>query len=206
MAKIIITAVKLIFAVLIFPIVIASTLSFVDHSTDFPPEFQDFFLWGILTFLLIFLFFYQFWGVYEFGQKITSSVFKFIAPFDHYAVQIIPFYFILVMLLFYVETALFKTHNYDHYFLFFAGFTITMHILLAAQDLQEQEKTTIKPTYLFWMGVIYTVNISLVVLFLDLNAGDFTFPKYFQSIADQSWAIYSSCWEMVSAFLLKMWK
>ena len=206
MANIILTTVKLIFAVLIFPLVIASTKSFVDHAADFPPEFQDFFVWGILTFLLIFLFFYQFWGVYEFGQRIISGVFKFIAPFDRYAVQIIPFYFILVMLLFYVETAFFKTHNFDHYFLYFAGFTIAMHILLAARDLQEQEKTAIKPTYLFWMGVIYIVNLCLIVLFLDLNSGDFTFPEYFRSMSDQAWTIYSYCGEKLSLFLLKMWK
>jgi hypothetical protein len=180
------TLIKFVLAVLLLPLVWACSTVLYEHVTDFPGAFGEFFLWGMLGFLLVFLFFYQFWGVYEFGQKITAGVFQFAAPLTRVIAYIVPFYLTFILLSFFVVRVFLDVDSYDHYFMFFAGFTFTLHILLTAQDLQEQEKALIKPSYLFMMMVVFIGLSCVVVLLFDLVFQDWTFSKFFQSVVSQS--------------------
>ena len=181
MGDFLIGLIKIFLATLLIPVVIASVLGFQNHLTTYPMEYQDFFLWGIMAFLLVFLFAYQFWGVYEFGQKIMGDIFKFSAPFNSIISYVLPFYFIIIMFLFYATTEFLGIKRYDPYFMFFSGFSLAMHTFLSAQDLQEQEKTPVKPSYLLTICVVVILNIVLMVLFMDLILGKWTFPAFFET-------------------------
>ena len=51
--------------------------------------------------------------------------------------------------------------------MFFAGFAFMMHVLLTAQDLQEQEKTFIKTTYLFTITTAFILTVLVTVLLFN---------------------------------------
>ena len=195
MGNFIITLGRFLLAILIAPIVIACAINFQSHLASYPGDYKEFFMWGAFAFLLTFLFLYQFWGVYEFGQKITNGIFKFLAPLDKLVAYFIPVYFTLIMVAFYITKIWFKIGKYTDYFIFFAGFALALHILLTAQNLQEEEKTPIKPSYLFLMNVTFIINIFIAVLLFDLIARDFTFPEFFKSIVNESTYIYITAFE-----------
>lgn len=192
------TLIKFILAILLLPVVWACGTVLYGHITEFPGSYGEFFLWGMLGFLLFFLFFYQFWGVYEFGQKITSGLFQFATPLTRVMAYTVPFYLTVILLAFFAVKVFLDINSYDHYFMFFAGFTFTLHILLTAQDLQEQEKALIKPAYLFMMMVAFIGLTCVVVLLFDLAFQKWTFPEFFQSVVSESWDnYYLTCKKML---------
>ncbi len=185
------TIIKIGLTVLILPIVWACGVVFHGHIVSLPGSSGDFFLWGMFGFLMLFLFFYQFWGVYEFGQKITTGMFQFTFPVGKILVLIVPFYLTAILLLYYVLANLLGVKVVDHYFMFFAGFAFTMHILLTAQEMQQQEKTFIKPTYLFMIGIVTILMVFVTVLLFDLVFGKFMFPKFFETVSSEAWSNYA---------------
>ncbi|VAX37930.1 hypothetical protein MNBD_UNCLBAC01-414 [hydrothermal vent metagenome] len=190
MSNIFLTIIKSIFALLILPIIIASVTVVQGHFVHYPNIYQEFFFWGMLAFLITFLFLYQFWGFYEFGQKAMKTIFGFMSPLNRFMSTSIPFYFTVTMIAFWAIKNFFQTNNYDHHFIFFAGFALTMHILMTAQNLQEQEKTPIKPTYLFTISLSVLINILLSILLMDLASGRWTFPVFFNELIKQTQHTY----------------
>lgn len=182
MGNFVVSVIKFFFALALFPVTYASAVSFGHHLKTYPGAYQDFFIWGLLIFLVIFLFLYQFWGFYEFGQSAMNGIFKFIAPVNQVIARVFPFFMLLTLLVFYCVTTFGRTNRFDHYFMFFTGFTGAMHILLTAQDRQNQEQSPIKPNYLFLINLVAIVNISLLVLILDVILGKFTFNIFFGKV------------------------
>ena len=190
MGDALLNAVKFVLAVLLLPAVWACGAVFHEHITAFPRVYGDFFLWGVFGFLLLFLFFNPFWGVYELGQKITSGLFQFVSPVNRFIANVVPFYVTVILLIFYVTANFLDINSYDHYFIFFAGFSLMMHILLTAQDLQEQEKAFIKPAYLLTMTIVFILTLVVTVLLFDLVFKEFTFPEFVRSVMSDAWDIY----------------
>ena len=74
--------------------------------------------------------------------------------------------------------------------MFFSGFTLAMHILLLAQDLQDEEESYFKPSYFFRMSVYFIFCLCVVVLFFDLVTWNFTFPGFFMEIFEDARDMY----------------
>ena len=183
--------VKIVLTVLLLPVLWACGFVFHEHITSFPGAYGEFFLWGMFGFLMSFLFFYQFWGVYESGQKIMTNLFQFTFPIGKIIVRAVPFYLTVILLLYCAAVNLLGVKVSDHYFMFFAGFSFTMHVLLTAQDLQQQEKAFIKPAYLFVMGFVTVLMVFVTVLLFDLVFMEFTFPDFFRELSKEAWVNYS---------------
>ncbi len=188
-----ISLIKLIVAVVLIPIVFASVVCFKNNFGSFPSSYNEFFLWGASAFLLVFLFLYQFWGVFEFGQGIISGIFKFAVPADRIIARLLSFYLVFILLLFFFVHSVLGVNTQDHSFMFFSGFFFSMHILLVAQQMQDDEKTPIKPTYLFWMSIVVIFNICLVILCFDFILEQSTFIKTFKAVVIMSKGIYIDC-------------
>jgi len=182
--------VKFTAAVLLLPIVWASAVVFHQFIVDLPSGYGEFFFWGMFGFVLLFIFFFQFWGIYELGQNIVAGIFQFTAPANHFIAKVVPFYLTSILLLFYVTGNLLNVPSYDYYFMFFAGFSFTMHIFLTAQELQEQEKIFIKPTYLFIMMLALILLALITVLLFNLVIEEFTFPEFVRSVIGGTVDIY----------------
>jgi len=184
------TTLKFLASIVLLPIVWAAGMAFHQFINVLPGMDGDFFFWGMFGFTLIFLFFYQFWGVYEFGQRMVSGLLQFTAPANHFIAKVVPFYVTLILLLFYVIKHFLGADQYDHYFMFFAGFALTMHIFLTAQDLQENEKVFIKPTYLFTMMCAFILMMFFTILLFNLVLREFTFLNFVNSTLDDALGVY----------------
>lgn len=182
--------VKFVLSVLLLPVVWASSVTFHQYVNRLPGTDGDFFFWGMFSFACIFLFFYQFWGVYEFGQRMVSGSLQFTSPANHFIAKIVPFYVTLILLLFYAVKHFLNMDHYDHYFMYFAGFTLTMHVLLTAQELQETEKVFIKPAYLFTMVSAFILMIFFVVLLFNLILKEFTFLDFVGTMMSDALGVY----------------
>ncbi len=186
-----------VFLVLI-PVVIAISEAFVEHFDNLPSSLESFLLWGAIAFLITFLFVHSFRGVYNFGQKIIESIFKFLAPLDVYISGLIPFYTVLIVLVLFICDTYFNIAAYRHYFIFFIGFTAAMHLILMAQQFQEQEKSLFKPTYFLMVSIIFILNVMVAVLILGVLSDKFIFPDFMKSFGGKSWGIYTDIVKTIS--------
>ena len=186
---------KLLCAVLMLPILLSCVVNFRNHLAVYPSTYSEFFIWGVMGFLLIFLFLYQFWSVFDFGQMAMGQMAKLTAPLDGFISKMVSFYMILIVIAFYITIHFFKVDKYSHYFMFFAGFFSAMHILLTSQQLQEEEKMPIKPSYLLSMSIIFIFNIFIMVVSLDIITKSFTFPAFFNDVVSGAYQIYIDSWD-----------
>ena len=184
--------IKLIITILLIPVVYAVTMILDAHLGGYPSTFRTFLFWGAGSFVFFFLFVYQFWGLYEIGQKTMVNLFQFLAPFDKIFSYSVPFFTLLILLFHFAVKQLLDVDGMDPYLIYFAGFTLSMHILCTAQDLQGQEKYPIKPNYLFNMTFCYIVNIFILILLLDLVTGDVTFLDFFSEMAAKAGETYQT--------------
>jgi hypothetical protein len=190
---------KFVIFVLLLPVVIATAQAFAGYFQTLPSQLQEFLLWGCEAFLITFIFVHPFRGMYDFGQKIIESLFKFVSPLQIYAASLFPFYTLLILLALFICDRFLDLSAYKPYFYFFIGFTYTMHVILMAAQLQEQEKSLIKPTYFLMGSLILILNLILAVLFLNGLVAKFTFPDFFQAALNNAWNIYVDIFHKIAS-------
>ena len=197
MGKVLIHVFQFILAVLLAPILYTSIQNFSHYFSAYPDIYREFFYWGFLSFVVTYLFVFRPLVLHQFGQNVVSGLFKFVSPLDKFFSFILPFYVIIIFLLFYAIMILFKTTRLDHYFMFFAGFTFSMQLIFVAQELQEEENSTLKPSYLFIMSLVFILNIFLLTLLFDLILRRFTFPVFFQAMFEDARSIYEAVFHKI---------
>lgn len=181
---------RFLLSVVLLPIGIACTLAFKSHLGDLPANYEDFVLWGLFAVLLTFLFFAKFQTVFTFGQDAMSKVFQFFSPVERIMATIFPFYLMLVLIAFLIVHKFVGNYKFDHYFIFFASFFLGMHALVLAQELQEGEKSVLKPAYLFEYILFLFANITIFILFIDLIIGKWTYGEFFTGMVAHAKEIY----------------
>lgn len=181
MVKFILSFLKVILSIVLLPVSVAAILTLHTHLNTYPAILSVNFIYGAVSFVLVFLFLYQFWGFFELGYKVLTNLYQFAAPMDKWLAYATPIYTILVLLIFYIVRVLGKVDSLDQPFSFMAGFTLAMHVLVLAQELQNQEKTPLKPDYFLAINLIFILDIFLVILLMDLVFQKWTFPLFFES-------------------------
>lgn len=181
---------KIILAVVISPVVYSCALNFYDHLDVYPTSLIEFFRWGVFGFVLVFLFVYPFRYLYQFGQNVMTGIFKFLTPLDRAVARVVPFFTVVILASFYIAGKFFDITAYVHYFMFFAGFSMAMHILLLAQELQGEEASFIKSSYFLRMSVYFVLSVCMTVLLLDLAVWKWTFLKFFSAMFEDARDIY----------------
>ena len=198
MGKTILAVLKFVLGVLLLPVVWVIAVIFYHHVLGFPGTHGEFFIWGVFSYIMLFLFFHQFGGVYESGQKICSGFFQFTAPANGLIAKIVPFYLTLILLGFCVTTKFLKIDSYDHYFMFFSGFAFAMHTILTAQDLQFDQKMFLKPDYIFTGAIVFISLIFIAVLLFDLAFGELTVQVVARSVWKDALNIYYLMFEKLT--------
>lgn len=181
---------KIILAVVISPAVYSCALNFYDHLDVYPSSLIEFFRWGMFGFVLVFLFVHPFRQLYQFGQNVMTGIFKFLTPLDRAIARVVPFFTAVILASFYIAGKFFDITAHVHYFMFFAGFSLAMHILLLAQELQGEEASFIKSSYFLRMSVYFVLSVCMAVLLLDLAAWKWTFLKFFSAMFEDARDIY----------------
>lgn len=198
MAEGIFFVVKILVTVLLSPVVYSCAVNFFDHVDSQFTSYGDFFTSGVIGFVLVFLFLHRFGRVYRAAQAATASAFHFLAPLDRVLARLIPLYTTVILVtLFVVSKFTDKVGDYTHYFFFFAGFAFGMHILLVAQDIQEEETSFLKPSYLCQMTLYFILSCLLVVLLLDLAVWKFTLGDFILAVFDDARDVYLVAWHKI---------
>lgn len=190
MGEFMIISIKLVSAILLIPAVIATCTGFLHHLSSYPVFYEHNLMLGFAVFLFVYFFIYQCWGIYDFGQKIISNAFKFLAPVDRWLIYMVPFFLTVNMLLFYVVDVLLDVKNYGGMFMFLAGFFFAMHTLLSAHSMQEKESTILKPSYYFLIMVSFIFGVALLVLLMGLAHEKFTFIDFVVDVLQRMQKIY----------------
>jgi len=186
----IVAILKLVLFIVLFPLLCASVISFQDHLGTFANANQIGFYAGFTTFLITFIFIYQFWGVFELGQKIISGIFKILAPLDKILSSAVSFYLSFIVIVFFAVRRFLDIESYDQFFMFLMGFFFTMHIILTAQELKDNEKSPIKPSYLFYMSLIFIFNVFLLSSLLSILITDGEFLGFYGRLFNQAEDMY----------------
>ena len=127
---------------------------------------------------------------YELGQKLMQGILRFTAPLDIFVARLLPFYFVLFSIFSFVGIKFLDFDWLHETYQFIGGILLGMHVILTAQDLQEEEKSIVKPNYIFLMTIILTFNLFLAIFAFDLVLGEFTIDGYLQGVVDKVSVIY----------------
>lgn len=182
MANKIIGILKLIFAVLLLPVVIASSFGFAKEIVLLGKPLVDFFLWGIFAFLILYHLIWEPVIVYQKGQRVVEVIFKFFAPLVKIASFCLPIYTLLILIVYWLLSLVVASlKDFVNYFIILASFFLTMHIVFTAKTLKSREADFLKANYFFAVEFIYLISLCLIAGLLNIIFNGFSFLEFFRS-------------------------
>ena len=182
---------------LILPLTIASVLAFQNQILSIPAVQEQWFLWGVVIFLLVYVFLYNFKEVYVFGQSIVGGLFKFFQPLANIAGLIIPIYTILALSVFLIVHVVDVSAKYEGYLLLVLGFSVAMHIVLTALQLYEADSSSIKGEYLFNFGLALVANLFIMSLLLGFAIPEFSFVGFLKTLSGHTASYYTAIYRLL---------
>ncbi|MEI8012270.1 MAG: hypothetical protein WCI27_07310 [Candidatus Omnitrophota bacterium] len=184
---------KFLLAVVLLPLVIATVVALQGEVRHLAPVFQQAILQGVLAYVFMKFFVYDFDAVYKYGQTIVGACFQFLKPLMNFAPYVIPIYTIFLVIAYAIVHVTGKIGaNNEMAPAFFAviAFTFAMHIILTAQDLYSKDSTAGKPDYFFGMALIFIIDVFFMALLLNLAVSGFSFVEFFKTLSVVSAKIY----------------
>jgi len=183
---------KIVLAILLLPVVMGMTYAFQAELMTFEPAVRQALFVGMVSYVLMRFFVYDFAVIYGFGQGIVTTVFQFLKPLVNAAPYVLPIYTLAIVIAYGILSVMGKLEGEAQgIFLFLSAFTFTMHIVLTAQDLYNKDSVVGKPNYFFGMSLVYIVDVFLMALLMSLAVQGFSFPRFFQELTGVSGHIYS---------------
>lgn len=183
---------KIVLVFLLVPVVVASTAAIFGEILRFDPRLQRDLLRGVLVYLVLFFFVYDFSAVYRFGQGVTAVFFQFLKPLLNFAPYVIPIYTVIVLVVFAILNATGHQEPWKGICYSLMAATFLMHMVLTARDLYEKDSAPGKPTYFFGMQTIYIVDVFFIALVMHTTLPGFSFVRFFQSLAGTTFHIYKA--------------
>lgn len=192
--------IKIIFAVLLMPICYALTSGFL-REMPMIGDYAIFFTWGVVVYVLLQLFFYTPQGLFQVGQKVFGEIFKSIPLLAACVPLFVPIMPTIVLVACFVTISFFDYLPAKSYFMFFAGFTFAMHLILSAHAEFEEDTSGLKPHYLFLFSLTYIFNIVILASLLALNFSEFSLTNVGMSAYDTATNIYTAVYNQL--FMIK---
>ncbi|MCU0665516.1 MAG: hypothetical protein MUF05_00225 [Candidatus Omnitrophica bacterium] len=190
--------VKFILGILLLPFVYSISSAFYSQFMQVDPAIQDIFWWGIAAFLLIYLFVWEPAKIYTRGQKILEWIFTFVRPLVRIAPYLLPVYTILLLVLYACLSWAFE--GLLGYFIFWAAFSLSLHLVYSAKTLRTKKEDALKANYLFGFSLIYIINIFLLSLCLSVILKGFDFVIFCRNFLDRAGFIFQRAYEQLFLF------
>ncbi len=181
---------KFVLAVLLLPLVIGTVVALQGEILKLDPSLQQAINIGMLSYVLMKFFVYDFDAVYKFGQGLVAGCFQFLKPVMNFAPYVFPIYTIAGIIAYTVINITGKMGGWGPLFFAVIAFTFAMHIILTAQDLYTKDTKAGKPDYFFAMALIFTVDVFLMSLLMSLAGKGFSFLNFFKGLSIASADIY----------------
>ncbi|HRZ40167.1 MAG TPA: hypothetical protein P5246_04075 [Candidatus Omnitrophota bacterium] len=180
---------KLIGFICLLPVVIAVTGAFSGEIAKLG-SLADLFWYGVIAYVLFHLFVFTPQGLYHFFQGIIAEIFGFSTILNAILPDVIPFLTTVLLLVVYVAVNLMNLKGWEAALMFFTGFSLSMHVVLTAQDEYEEDETHLKGHYLFHAGLMYITVLALVMALMHLCFESSTFIDFWNKAYETSGAIY----------------
>lgn len=200
---------------LLIPIVIAITVSFIENLTGMEgvkSKSAEIFLWGVLAYVVLHLFLHKPRYVYTVGHEVMhvfatwlsgGKVKSFSASNDGGSVAstkantfislspyFIPTHTLIISALYFIIPFFINIPGINRIYLFLAGFTLALHLVFTAEVLKVRQPDVIRTGYIFSLATIFIINIVIVAFLLSLLLEGASFKSFFNATYAGSKAIY----------------
>lgn len=183
---------KLAIGICLLPMVYAVTVVFSRELIKLEPQVAAAFVWGIIGFLIVYLFIWEPAVFFKRGQRILEVIFRFFAPLVKAAPFVLPIYAILLFIAYLILTAFADMRGYAFSFLFAVGFSVALHLVFSAKTLRSKQGDSLKANYLFGFSWIYILDSLLLALFFNLAFENFSFISFFNGSCQIAKGIYTA--------------
>jgi len=184
--------IKFTLGILLLPFVYSVSVAFLREFDLVPGILQGDFWYGIISFLLIYLFVWEPVKIYLNGQKILEAVFRFFAPLVKVAPYLLPIYFFICYLIYLVLSLFPGIKGLLEYTMFFFGFTFALHLSFSAKTMRGKQGDFLKGNYIFGFSFIYIINMATLAFILNTIFKEFSFVSFSQSACNISSGIFSN--------------
>lgn len=188
---------KFFLALLLLPVVIGATVSFLENLRLMDRSIYVSFGWGVVVYLILHILLYQPAQVYDTGKKISEKALGFLSPLVKVAGFCVPIFTILSLFAYYLTLLIWKKEGLFVYFVFAAAFTFTMHLVFTANSLKGKNAGRLRENYFFSIFLVYIVNIFIIAGIFSFLSGDFNFLEFFRRSMIVAGAIYTASFKQL---------
>lgn len=188
---------KFILAVLLVPVVIGVTAAFLDGLRATDSRIAAAFGWGVIAYLVLHILFAAPAQVFDAGKKMSEQAVDFVFPLVKVAGFCVPIFTLLAFGLYALVAAARNSADTLPFFVFWASFAFTMHMVLSANALRNKKPGWLKENYLLAVFIIYIVSMIIIALVFSLLTQDFVLADFFDRCGTVAGAIYSASWRQL---------
>lgn len=171
--------VRLFLAIILLPVIVGVSVGFYSQLKNIDKALEINFFLGIFSFLFIYLFLYEPADIYKKGQDSVESVFKFFSPLVKFASFCLPIYTIIFLVIFLLANLIFKQGSYNNFIIFMVGFSFILHLVFTAKVLKSKEDFFEYVNYLFFIELIYLINVFLISFAFYYLLKGFSFVDFY---------------------------
>ncbi len=180
---------------------------------------QAYFLWGVGSYVIMHIFFFKPNFFYNLGHEsvhVVSTWFSFGKAknmnvssqggsvettksnfFISLSPYFIPIYTILISIAYFALAKYYDVTPYMPLFIFFIGFTFTMHIIMTVEALRAAQPDLVKTGYLLSLALIYSLNVLLAGFIVSLIFTGFSFTDMMVQFCDETKVLYLVIWKQL---------
>ncbi len=198
MGQVILKAIQLAFAILLLPFIYTLSINFYSEFPNLHFAHQKALLWGLIVYVLFHFFILVPSRMFDFGQNLIGEIFKFASFLSVWMKRIFPFYVLILTGLYYVWAYLLRKAGYELYFTMIFAFFYTMHLVLTAKGIYEDDESILKYKYILCFGIVYIISLLTISAALDWTKSGMDVKILFQETLDQGLAIYKQVFNFVT--------
>ncbi len=192
--------IKLVLGVCLLPFVYSSTVAFLRQIAYIDSSLQDYFWFGVVTFIIVYLFVIEPGWVYEKGHKLLEVIFNFFQPLVKVAPYLLPVYTIIIFFVYLILSLFTRESWLINYAMFFFGVSLVMHLIFSSKAIRSKKGDLLRSNYIFGFSFIYIINLGIFAFFLNVIFKSFSFVNF----CNTAYAIASSIFGVIFSQLFKV--
>jgi hypothetical protein len=170
--------IKFILGILALPFVYSSTAAFLNEFYLIEKPYQNYFWFGLIAFVLIYLFVWEPTIIYAKGQRLLEAFFQFFKPLVRVAPYLLPIYTIVLFIIYWLLSFNTKSEILLKNSIFLFGFSIALHLVFSAKSIRARKSDFLKANYIFGLSLLYIINVALLSFCLNLIFNEFSFVNF----------------------------
>jgi len=182
--------IKLAVFILVLPALAAVILGFQKEMQTISGGSQVFW-WGVIAYTVFHLFIFTPQEIFRFWQGVFMEICAFAGSTANLIVTVVPIITTVLLLLYFLVAVVFRQTWGQPSLIFLTGFTITLHVILSAQELYEADETRLKGHYLMNLALAFIVNMVILSALLDLVFKKFSFWSFGENVLKIAEQIYT---------------